>query len=53
LAASAEPAGEAIYRAVAWVIGVPSLVLSWWSAVGYLPLLRPGGATYQEAGDAH
>lgn len=40
LAASAEPAGEGIYRALAWIIGVPSLVLSWLSAVGYLPLLR-------------
>ena len=40
LAASAEPAGEAIYRTLAWAIGLPSLVLSWWSAAGYLPLLR-------------
>ena len=35
LAAAAEPAGEQIYRALAWIIGVPALVLSWASAVGY------------------
>lgn len=40
LAAAAEPAGEGVYRALAWIIGVPSLALSWASAVGYLPLLR-------------
>jgi len=40
LAAAAEPPGEEIYRALAWIIGVPSLVLSWVSAWGYLPLLR-------------
>lgn len=45
LAASAEPSGEAIYRALAWIMGIPSLVLSWWSAVGYLPLLRTTGKT--------
>jgi hypothetical protein len=40
LAASAEPAGEDVYRVLAWIMGLPSLVLSWASAVGYLPLLR-------------
>jgi len=40
LAAAAEPAGEEIYRALAWIMGIPSLALSWVSAVGYLPLLR-------------
>lgn len=40
LAAAAEPAGEGVYQALAWIIGLPSLVLSWASAVGYLPLLR-------------
>lgn len=40
LAASAEPAGEDIYRVLAWAMGLPSLALSWASAVGYLPLLR-------------
>lgn len=40
LAAAAQPAGEEIYRTLAWLIGVPSLVLSWVSAWGYLPLLR-------------
>ena len=40
LAAAAEPAGEAVYRALAWIIGLPSLVLSWYSAFGYLPLLH-------------
>ena len=45
LAAAADPPGEAIYRTLAWIIGVPSLALSWWSAWGYLPLLRdPDGA---------
>ena len=44
LAASAEPSGEAIYRTLGWVMGLPSLVLSWISAVGYLPLLRSVGA---------
>lgn len=43
LAAAAEPSGEQIYRTLAWIIGVPSLVLSWVSAVGYLPLLRNPG----------
>lgn len=43
LAASAQPAGESIYRALAWAIGVPSLALSWFSAAGYVPLLRSGG----------
>ncbi|MEM7094733.1 MAG: CDP-alcohol phosphatidyltransferase family protein [Actinomycetota bacterium] len=42
LAASAEPPGEDIYRALAWIIGLPSLALSWWSGFGYVPLLRPG-----------
>lgn len=45
LAASAEPNGESVYRALAWAMGLPSLVLSWVSAVGYLPLLRRPGAT--------
>lgn len=45
LAAAAEPSGEAIYRALAWVMGIPSLVLSWFSAIGYLPLLRSVGTT--------
>ena len=40
LAAAAEPAGEGVYRALAWIIGLPSLALSWASAVGYFPLLR-------------
>lgn len=40
LAASAEPAGEDVYRVLAWAFGLPSLVLSWVSAYGYLPLLR-------------
>ena len=40
LAAAAEPSGESIYRALAWIMGIPSLVLSWFSAFGYLPLLR-------------
>lgn len=40
LAASAEPSGEIVYRSLAWVMGLPSLVLSWISAAGYLPLLR-------------
>jgi cardiolipin synthase len=43
LAASAEPSGEDIYRALAWITAVPSLVLSWVSAVGYLPALRLAG----------
>lgn len=43
IAASAEPAGEDIYRVLAWVMGLPSLVLSWISAVGYLPLLQNAG----------
>lgn len=40
LAASAEPAGQEVYRMLAWITAMPSLVLSWASAVGYLPLLR-------------
>lgn len=40
LAAAAEPPGEAVYRALAWLIGLPALALSWFSAWGYLPLLR-------------
>lgn len=40
LAASAEPTGEDVYRVLAWIMGLPSLALSWASAVGYLPLLR-------------
>lgn len=40
LAAAAEPPGEEAYRALAWIIGLPSVVLSWVSAWGYLPLLR-------------
>ena len=40
LAAAAEPPGESVYRTLAWAIGFPSLVLSWRSAAGYLPLLR-------------
>lgn len=43
LAAAAEPSGESIYRALAWIMGIPSLILSWISAVGYLPLLRSAG----------
>lgn len=45
LAAFAEPSGESIYRILAWLIGVPSLVLSWFSAIGYLPLLRTSSST--------
>lgn len=49
LAASADPSGAAVYRALAWVMGLPSLALSWMSAVGYLPLLRSvGGAETTE-----
>lgn len=40
LAASADPPGESIYRTLAWLVGVPSLVLSWSSAAGYVPLLK-------------
>ena len=40
LAASAEPSGETIYRVLAWAMGLPALALSWFSAFGYLPLLR-------------
>ena len=40
LAAAAEPPGEAVYRAAAWILGVPSLILSWLSAWGYAHLLR-------------
>lgn len=43
LAASAEPSGDAIYRTLAWIVGVPALILSWVSAYGYLPLLRVSG----------
>jgi cardiolipin synthase len=25
---------------VAWLIGVPGLVLSWWAAISYLPVAR-------------
>lgn len=39
LAASAHPDGEAAYRIAGWVIVIPSLVASYLSAVGYLPLL--------------
>lgn len=45
LAAFAEPSGEAIYRTLGWIIGVPSLALSWYSAAGYLPLLRSTTST--------
>lgn len=40
LAAASEPSGEAVYRALAWIIGLPSLALSWVSGFGYLPVLR-------------
>ena len=40
LAAASEPAGEQVYRTLAWCIGLPSLALSWYSAFGYLPLLH-------------
>jgi len=40
LAASAEPSGAQIYRALGWIMGVPALALSWFSAIGYVPLLR-------------
>lgn len=42
LAASAQPEGETVYRALAWIMGLPSLVLSWISAAGYVPSLRIG-----------
>ena len=45
LAASAEPSGESIYRTLAWIMGAPSLVLSWVSAYGYLPLLKVSAPT--------
>jgi cardiolipin synthase len=43
LATSAEPSGEEVYRALAWISALPSLALSWFSAVGYLPALRLAG----------
>lgn len=43
LAAASEPAGEDIYRLLAWLMGLPALVLSWFSAFGYVPLLRNPG----------
>ena len=40
LAAHSGVSGASIFEALAWITGLPSLMLSWWSAAGYIPLLR-------------
>lgn len=50
LAAAAEPPGEQVYRLLAWVIGLPALVLSWVSAIGYLPVLTTAFSGPTETG---
>jgi cardiolipin synthase len=37
--------GHAWFNAVAWVLGIPGLVLSYWTAVGYVPEIRRGIAS--------
>ena len=37
--ASRVPVGEA-FTAMAWIFGVPGLVIAWWAAFGYLPVAR-------------
>ena len=37
--ASRVPVDEA-FMAMAWVFGLPGLVIAWWAAFGYLPVAR-------------
>jgi cardiolipin synthase len=37
--------GHQGFQVVAWVLGIPGLVLSYWTAIGYIPEIRRGIAT--------
>lgn len=51
LAAHSGADGSTVYELLAWITGLPSLVLSWWSAAGYIPLLRhPAPEVQRSAG---
>jgi cardiolipin synthase len=41
--------GHAGFQVVAWVLGIPGLVLSYWTAVGYVPEIRRGVAAGRAA----
>lgn len=40
LASYGDVAGPDIWRTVAWIIGIPSLIISWYAAATYVPLAR-------------
>ncbi len=37
--------GHLGFEIVAWVLGIPGLILSWYTAIGYIPEIRRGIAT--------
>jgi cardiolipin synthase len=41
--------GHAWFNAVSWILGIPGLVLSYWTAVGYVPEIRRGIASGRAA----
>ena len=40
LAGSGDIAGSTLFTALGWLIGVPSLLISWYAAITYAPLMR-------------
>ena len=42
LLASADVWESDVFRVVAWAIGIPGLVLSWYTAIAYIPQIRDG-----------
>ncbi len=39
---SSDAMGHAVFTALGWVVGIPGLALSWYTAVGYVPEIRRG-----------
>jgi cardiolipin synthase len=35
------------FAALAWIFGIPGLILSWWTAIAYIPMIRSGIAAGQ------
>jgi cardiolipin synthase len=46
--------GNELFQAASWILGIPGLILSWVTAIGYIPKVRAGVAAGRaaRAGDA-
>ena len=41
--------GDEAFEVISWILGIPGLVLSYWTAIGYIPEIRRGVASGRAA----